>query len=158
MLFKYTIQVLHHKQTEQGIMLNQLLCIYLIVFYSLLISQEDMSSLILSYLEGGQVTEALQRYVKNRNCAAQAERFTRKYGLDHTGGLFIILLSAMFVGAFLLVIELCVFRYLVPYLRKKPNDSLWKNRNIEYVNQVTIAGIQITGPYKETRRVIRSNL
>lgn len=95
-----------------------------------------MSSLILSYLEGGQVTEALQRYVKNRNCAGRSERFTRKYGLDHTGGLFIILLSAMFVGAFLLVVELCVFRYLVPYLRKKPNDSLWKNRNIEYVNQV----------------------
>lgn len=100
-----------------------------------------MSSLILSYLEGGQVTEALQRYVKNRNCVGRSERFTRKYGLDHTGGLFIILLSAMFVGAFLLVIELCVFRYLVPYLRKKPNDSLWKNRNIEYVNQVTIESL-----------------
>ncbi|XP_061192543.1 glutamate receptor ionotropic, NMDA 1-like [Saccostrea echinata] len=119
---------------------------------------ENMSSLILSYLEGGQVTEAMQRYIKNRNCAAQGERFTRKYGLDHTGGLFIILLSAMFVGALLLIVELYVFKYLVPYLRKKPNDSLWKNRNIEYVNQRlyrTLMSEQLVSPQQTAQEMIR---
>ncbi|XP_062582456.1 uncharacterized protein LOC134244210 [Saccostrea cucullata] len=117
-----------------------------------------MSSLILSYLEGGQVTEAMQRYIKNRNCAAQGERFTRKYGLDHTGGLFIILLSAMFVGALLLIVELYIFKYLVPYLRKKPNDSLWKNRNIEYVNQRlyrTLMSERLVSPQQTAQEMIK---
>ena len=61
---------------------------------------------------------------------------TIQYSLDHTGGLFLMLLVAVGISFVVLILEHVMYFVVLPRLQKMPQDSIWKNRNVEFFSQV----------------------
>ncbi|KAK3577738.1 hypothetical protein CHS0354_005830 [Potamilus streckersoni] len=100
--------------------------------------KDNLSNLVLKYVESGLVQELKWRYLQNnRRCTKNlnADMVLRKLDLEHTEGLFIMLLVAMGVAFLLLCIEYVVYSSLVPRLRKKPQNSFWKSNWIAFISQ-----------------------
>ena len=104
--------------------------------------QSRIDPLLLNYVELGLVENLKWRYLgKARLCESALGLMlsgrTTQYSLNHTGGLFLVLLVAVGVSLLVLVFEHVVYFVLLPRLKKMPNNSIWKNRNIEFFSQVT---------------------
>ncbi|KAK7495078.1 hypothetical protein BaRGS_00013718 [Batillaria attramentaria] len=94
-----------------------------------------MSNYILWYTESGVIQDISKKYMLRPLCEYFLSGSAVQYGLEHTGGLFIILLSAMFVSIFFLFLEHLAYRFLVPWLRSKPEGSFWKTENFAFISQ-----------------------
>ncbi|XP_025110190.1 glutamate receptor ionotropic, NMDA 3A-like [Pomacea canaliculata] len=94
-----------------------------------------MSNHILSYVESGFVQDLSRKYLSRSHCEYFLTGSAVQYGLEHTGGLFFILLSAMFVSVFFLFLEHLAYRFLVPWLRSRPEGSFWKTENLAFISQ-----------------------
>ncbi|KAK3089927.1 hypothetical protein FSP39_007693 [Pinctada imbricata] len=120
--------------------------------------REEFSSLILQYVEGGFIQNIRERYIRRRECEGLKEIYNQKYSLEHTGGLFLALIGAMVLSICLLGVEHIVFKYLVPYARKKSPGSIFKNRNIEFINQRLyriINSEELISPKEAAREMMR---
>lgn len=115
--------------------------IFKIMIFSFVFLKDQLSSLILHYLESGQVENIYRKYTPKRECKDTNNVNGPQYGLEHTGGLFIMLVCAILLALLLLGLEHSVYRCFVPYVRKKPSNSRWKSRNLEYVNQVRLVSV-----------------
>lgn len=69
-----------------------------------------MSNHILSYVESDFVQDLSRKYLSRSHCEHFLTGSAVQYGLEHTGGLFFILLSAMFVSVFFLFLEHLAYR------------------------------------------------
>ncbi|KAL3868322.1 hypothetical protein ACJMK2_041139 [Sinanodonta woodiana] len=100
--------------------------------------KEQLSTLVLKYVKSGIIDELKWRYLKNkRRCVnkLQSSVVWKKFGLEHTVGLFVMLLVAMGMSLILLGCEHLVYISLVPKVRIKPINSLWKSKKIAFVSQ-----------------------
>ena len=85
------------------------------------------------------LTEDLRwRYMgKGRQCEnKRMDNSDLQFGLPHTAGLFVMLLVAVGLSFIVLIIEHVLYFCILPWLRKKPANSVWKGRKVEYVSQV----------------------
>ena len=108
-----------------------------------LLYQAKINPLILNYVELGYIEDLKWRYLgKQRLCESVSEMVlfgkTIQYSLDHTGGLFLVLLVAIGVSFLILILEHVMYFVLLPRLKKMPPTSIWKNRNMEFFSQVLI--------------------
>ncbi|KAL8577409.1 hypothetical protein ACOMHN_021589 [Nucella lapillus] len=69
-----------------------------------------LSDKILSYTDSGFIQELSRKYMMQSRCGHFLSGNMVQYGLEHTGGLFIILLSAVFVSVLLLFVEHLAYR------------------------------------------------
>lgn len=104
--------------------------------------QSKIDPLILDYVELGFVEDLKWRYLgKTRLCESVSETVlfgrTIQYSLDHTGGLFLMLLVAVGISFFILILEHMMYFVLLPRMKKMPDTSIWKNRNVEFFSQVS---------------------
>ena len=104
--------------------------------------QSKIDPLILNYVELGYVEDLKWRYLgKTRLCESVLETVlfgkTIQYSLDHTGGLFLMLLVAVGISFVVLILEHVMYFVVLPRLQNMPEDSIWKNRNVEFFSQVS---------------------
>ncbi|OWF44758.1 glutamate receptor ionotropic, NMDA 3A-like [Mizuhopecten yessoensis] len=119
--------------------------------------RDRLSSLIMSYLESGYIDDIQRRYVNRRECSSQRSTYI-KFGLEHTGGLFIGLVCAVFCAVMLIGLEHLIYLYLVPYIRNKRSNSKWKSRNLEFINQRlyrTIMSQKLVSPQQTAREMVK---
>ena len=134
-LFRHSTLIKHRLYLKQA---NH----YLIMHIYFISKQSRIDPLLLNYVELGLVENLKWRYLgKARLCESALGLMlsgrTTQYSLNHTGGLFLVLLVAVGVSLLVLVFEHVVYFVLLPRLKKMPNNSIWKNRNIEFFSQVT---------------------
>ncbi|XP_059146855.1 uncharacterized protein LOC131934758 [Physella acuta] len=94
-----------------------------------------MSNQIIRYTESGFIQELGKKYLTRPQCEHFLSASANPYGLEHTGGLFIIMLSAVFLSVLFLVLEHLAYHFLVPWLRKQPPESFWKTENLAFISQ-----------------------
>ncbi|XP_070196560.1 uncharacterized protein [Littorina saxatilis] len=94
-----------------------------------------LSNKILSYTESGFMQEVSEKYLKQPRCGYFLSGSAVQYGLEHTGGLFLILLSAVFVSILLLFLEHLAYKFFIPWCRSKPANSFWKTENLAFFSQ-----------------------
>ncbi|KAL8612569.1 hypothetical protein ACOMHN_053634 [Nucella lapillus] len=93
------------------------------------------SNRILTYTENGFIQELSRKYMRRSRCGYFLSGSAVQYGLEHTGGLFIILLSSVFLSVLLLFGEHLAYKFLVPWLRSRPDNSFWKTENLAFFSQ-----------------------
>ena len=105
------------------------------------IFQEKLDPLVLNFVELGYVENLKWRYMgKNRQCSnsiTSTNKDDMDFDLSHTRGLFVFLLVGVGVAICLLILEHITYFVILPRLKKKPPDSIWKKRNVEYFSQVS---------------------
>ena len=57
-------------------------------------------------------------------------------GVEAVAGMFIMLGVGMAVGMLILVLELIVYKYALPYFRSQPKGTLWRSPNLMFFSQV----------------------
>ncbi|ESO88309.1 hypothetical protein LOTGIDRAFT_82519, partial [Lottia gigantea] len=80
--------------------------------------QVPMSNKILHYVESGYIQDLSRKYISRPKCEHFFANSPFQYSLEHTGGLFIILLSAVVFSIFLLLGEHMIYKFVVPWLRR----------------------------------------
>ncbi|GAB1608404.1 glutamate receptor ionotropic, NMDA 3A-like [Argonauta hians] len=117
-----------------------------------------LSDKILTYTSSGYIEELTKKYFSQKGCDNQrALPLEIKYGPQHTAGLFVLLLVAVTISIFLMVGEYLFFKYLIPFLRKKPATSRWKSINIMFLSQRffrTLNSEQLVSPQSTAREII----
>ena len=88
-------------------------------------------------MESGYIDDINRKYTNTRKCSANMNNRDMQYGLERTGGLFIMLICAIVLSILLLGLEHIVFKLFVPFVRTKQSNSKWKTRNLEYISQVS---------------------
>ncbi|XP_060076624.1 glutamate receptor ionotropic, NMDA 3A-like [Ylistrum balloti] len=119
--------------------------------------RDRLSALIMTYLESGCIDDIQLRYVSRRECSSKRNTYIQ-YGLEHTGGLFIGLVCAVFCAVLLIGLEHIIYLYLVPYIRNKRSNSKWKSRNLEFINQRlyrTIMSHKLVSPQQTAREMVK---
>ncbi|XP_033737362.1 glutamate receptor ionotropic, NMDA 3A-like [Pecten maximus] len=119
--------------------------------------RDRLSALIMTYLESGYIDDIQRRYVNRRECSSKRNTYI-KYGLEHTGGLFIGLVCAVFCAVMLIGLEHIIYLYLVPFIRNKRSNSKWKSRNLEFINQRlyrTIMSQKLVSPQQTAREMVK---
>ncbi|GFR79493.1 glutamate [NMDA] receptor subunit 3A [Elysia marginata] len=94
-----------------------------------------MSNQIRRYTESGYIQELAAKYLSRPRCENFLIGTAKPYGLEHTGGLFIILLSAVVLSVMFLILEHLAYKYLVPWLRRQPIESFWKRESFAFISQ-----------------------
>ncbi|RUS86619.1 hypothetical protein EGW08_005635 [Elysia chlorotica] len=94
-----------------------------------------MSNQIRKYTESGFIQELAAKYLSRPHCENFLTGTAKPYGLEHTGGLFIILVSAMLLSVVFLILEHLAYHYLVPWLRRQPAESFWKRESFAFISQ-----------------------
>lgn len=119
--------------------------------------RDRLSALIMTYLESGYIDDIQRKYVNRRECSSKRNTYI-KYGLEHTGGLFIGLVCAVFCAVMLIGLEHIIYLYLVPFIRNKRSNSKWKSRNLEFINQRlyrTIMSQRLVSPQQTAREMVK---
>ena len=62
----------------------------------------------------------------------------RPLGIAAVTGVFLLLILGMVLGFIILVSEHMFYKFLLPKLRHKPKESIWRSRNIMFFSQVII--------------------
>lgn len=99
--------------------------------------QVPLTNRILSYSESGYIQDLSRKYLSRPNCEGLLANSAVKYGLEHTGGLFIILSSTLVLSVLLVCLEHCAYRYIVPWIRRQPATSWWKTEGLAFISQVS---------------------
>ncbi|GIX82084.1 uncharacterized protein CEXT_776161 [Caerostris extrusa] len=71
-----------------------------------------------------------------------------------------MLLVGVGVGVLILVMEHVMFRYALPYLRKRPKDCIWRSPNLMFFSQKLyrfINTVELVSPHHSVKEII-SNL
>ncbi|XP_050401989.2 glutamate receptor ionotropic, NMDA 3A [Patella vulgata] len=97
--------------------------------------QVPLSNKVLEYAESGFVNDLSSKYLSRPKCEHYLATSPFQYSLEHTGGLFIILLSAVVTSILLLLGEHMIYKYVVPWLRNKPQDSKWIGEHLYFFSQ-----------------------
>ncbi|KAL4236945.1 hypothetical protein ACF0H5_005331 [Mactra antiquata] len=101
--------------------------------------KETFDRLILNYVEHGYIEDFKWRYMgKTRHCTGNlvsSASTEMQFGWEHTHGLFVVLLGTIGLSVLLLALEHITYFVIVPRLKKMPEDSIWKSRNMEYFSQ-----------------------
>ncbi|XP_071119243.1 glutamate receptor ionotropic, NMDA 3A-like [Haliotis cracherodii] len=97
--------------------------------------QVPLTNRILSYSESGYIQDLSRKYLSRPNCEGLLANSAVKYGLEHTGGLFIILSSTLVLSVLLVCLEHCAYRYIVPWIRRQPATSWWKTEGLAFISQ-----------------------
>ena len=82
-----------------------------------------LSDKILSYTDSGFLQELTKKYLTQSHCGYILTGSAVQYGLEHTGGLFIILLSAVFVSVLLLFVEHLAYRSVFGHTPLHPHPT-----------------------------------
>lgn len=95
---------------------------------------------MLDFVELGYVEDLKWRYMgKNRKCTNKLTNTNNddiNFTYKHTAGLFVFLSGAVGLAIVLLILEHITYFVILPRLKKKPPDSIWRKRNVEYFSQV----------------------
>ncbi|GFN73666.1 glutamate receptor ionotropic, nmda 3a [Plakobranchus ocellatus] len=94
-----------------------------------------MSNQIRSYTESGYIQELAAKYLARPRCENFLVGTANPYGLEHTGGLFIILVFSVVLSVIFLLLEHLAYHYLVPWLRRQPVESFWKRESFAFISQ-----------------------
>jgi hypothetical protein len=60
------------------------------------------------------------------------------FSIKHLAGIFVMISAGVIVSLVLLTLEHVVFKYTIPYLRRKPPKSAWKSIKLMFFSQVSI--------------------
>ncbi|KAK6990621.1 glutamate receptor ionotropic NMDA 2B [Biomphalaria glabrata] len=94
-----------------------------------------MSNEIMKYTQSEKFHELGKKYLSRPQCEHFLSGTANPYGLEHTGGLFIILSSAILIAVLFLILEHLAYHFVVPWLRKQPAESFWKTENLAFISQ-----------------------
>ncbi|KAL5022257.1 hypothetical protein ScPMuIL_001412 [Solemya velum] len=95
-----------------------------------------LSKKIQEYHESGYIEDLIDVHFADAQCYKQ--RITQEESqleVQHHAGLFVMFTVGIIVGILILCLEHVCFKYLVPYARARPGNSVWKSTHCMFVSQ-----------------------
>ncbi|KAF7270677.1 hypothetical protein GWI33_016371 [Rhynchophorus ferrugineus] len=83
----------------------------------------------------------------------------RPLGVAAVTGVFILLGMGIFIGLVTLLVEHLFFKYVLPVLRDKPKESMWRSRNIMFFSQKLyrfINCVELVSPHHAARELVHT--
>ncbi|XP_076347190.1 glutamate receptor ionotropic, NMDA 3A-like [Tachypleus tridentatus] len=125
--------------------------------------KDAISSLILQYNEAGYIDQLQQKWYGRVPCFEESVHgLTKPMGLSvrAVSGVFIMLSVGHLVAICTLILEHLIFRYLVPVVREKPKNTVWKSPHLMFFSQKLhrfINTVRLVSPHHSIKE-IASNL
>lgn len=80
-------------------------------------------------------------------------------GVAAVAGVFLLLGLGMVLGLLILIFEHWFFKFMLPHLRVKPKDSIWRSRNIMFFSQKLyrfINCVELVSPHHAARELVNT--
>ncbi|ERL89530.1 hypothetical protein D910_06896 [Dendroctonus ponderosae] len=99
--------------------------------------QDSISAVIAKYSSNGYMDILQEKWYGGLPCFKLAQEIAqpRPLGLSAVAGVFILLGMGIVIGLVTLLVEHLFFKYVLPILRDKPKESMWRSRNIMFFSQ-----------------------
>ncbi|XP_071516323.1 glutamate receptor ionotropic, NMDA 3A-like [Panulirus ornatus] len=96
-----------------------------------------INTILARYLASGHIDHLKHKWYGELPCFRLSADIYKPQALEIStvAGVFLMLTLGIGLGFFLLILEHVVYRYVLPSLRTKPKESLWRNRNLMFFSQ-----------------------
>ncbi|XP_076353138.1 glutamate receptor ionotropic, NMDA 3A-like isoform X2 [Tachypleus tridentatus] len=122
--------------------------------------KDAVSDLILHYNEAGYIDQLQQKWYGRVPCFERSVHgLTKPMGLSvrAVSGVFIMLCVGHLVAVCTLVLEHLTFRYVIPVLREKPKDTVWRSPHLMFFSQKFyrfINTVKLVSPHHSVKEIV----
>jgi hypothetical protein len=101
--------------------------------------QAALSKKIQEYHQTGYVDDLKDVHFADAHCfKKRISEEDSKLEVGHHAGLFVMLCVGFGVGVLTLILEYCIFKWLVPFIRQTPTNSTWRSIHLMFFSQVLV--------------------
>ncbi|XP_017880091.1 uncharacterized protein LOC108624962 isoform X2 [Ceratina calcarata] len=129
--------------------------------------KESISKIIANYSSTGLLDILQEKWygglpcIRGRNTGLEHEqrRQPRPLGVVSVAGVFCLLGLGVVLGAIILAGEHLFYKYTLPKLRHKPDDSIWRSRNVMFFSQKLyrfINCVELVSPHHAAKELVHT--
>ncbi|XP_066145804.1 uncharacterized protein [Euwallacea fornicatus] len=123
--------------------------------------KDSISAVIAKYSSNGYMDILQDKWYGALPCFKLAQEIAqpRPLGVAAVTGVFILLGMGIVIGLITLLVEHLFFKYILPILRDKPKESMWRSRNIMFFSQKLyrfINCVELVSPHHAARELVHT--
>ncbi|KAL1498139.1 hypothetical protein ABEB36_008987 [Hypothenemus hampei] len=123
--------------------------------------KDSISAVIAKYSSNGYMDILQEKWYGGLPCFKLAQEIAqpRPLGIAAVTGVFILLGMGIVIGLITLLVEHLFFKYILPILREKPKESMWRSRNIMFFSQKLyrfINCVELVSPHHAARELVHT--
>ncbi|XP_064118595.1 glutamate receptor ionotropic, NMDA 3A-like [Macrobrachium nipponense] len=120
-----------------------------------------INALLARYQSSGHLDHLKHKWYGELPCFRLSADIYKPQALDIStvAGVFLALTLGIGVGLIILILEHLVYRYVLPSLRTKPKESVWRNRNLMFLSQKLyrfINCVELVSPHHSAKELVNN--
>ncbi|XP_064626113.1 glutamate receptor ionotropic, NMDA 3A-like [Lineus longissimus] len=120
--------------------------------------ENEFSAMLLKYRYSGYIEDLRRQFFSAVPCVVpNKNRNELSFTIKHLAGIFVMISVGVIASLFLLTLEHVVFKYTIPYLRRKDPKSSWKSIKLMFFSQRMyriVHSIELVSPNHSAKEMV----